>query len=134
MEVGEISPVSALEVSHQSCEALELFASALANLKGPTMLSHSNPPTPDPLIPRRGLRAVVTVSDMTLHRWLTKGLFPAPAMTMCGLRYWHASDIAAWKAGKRSGWTADDAAASIRRDHTAAARANRHAPELALAG
>src|SRR5579859_3034571 len=95
------------------------------------MLNSPAVPISDPLISRRQLRAMVPASDMTLWRWIEKGQFPPAAETINGFRYWRASHVREWDAGKRSGWMAADAAASVRRDHTAAARAKRHAPEPA---
>jgi len=55
------------------------------------------------------------VSRMTLSRWMRRGVFPSPAETIEGRRYWSAADVAAWERGKRSGWP-PDAGAAARRD------------------
>lgn len=52
----------------------------------------------DKLIDAATVRAKVTrggrpVSDMSLHRWIRKGVLPAPEKVIEGKRYWRESTI-----------------------------------------
>ena len=71
----------------------------------------------DGLVPRRGLRKLVPVSDMTIHRWMKAGEFPEP-VKIHGRNYWRAADIAAWIASREPGAAAPP---PPRRDRSGAA-------------
>jgi len=47
------------------------------------------------LLPRRELRRVVPVSDMTIWRWERDGLFPRH-VSINGRNYWRLSEISHW--------------------------------------
>lgn len=54
------------------------------------------------LLPRRLLRKLVPVSDMTIWRWERDGSFPRH-LTVHGRNYWLNSEVRAWMAGQRRG-------------------------------
>lgn len=54
----------------------------------------------DRLVNRRELRGTIPGADMTIWRWIKKGLFPPP-IVINGRRYWRASDIERWLAERR---------------------------------
>lgn len=47
------------------------------------------------LLPRRELRGLVPVSDMTIWRWERDGLFPRH-LSINGRNYWRLSEISDW--------------------------------------
>ena len=47
------------------------------------------------LLPRRELRQLVPVSDMTIWRWERAGLFPRH-VSINGRNYWRLSEISDW--------------------------------------
>jgi predicted DNA-binding transcriptional regulator AlpA len=47
------------------------------------------------LLPRRELRILVPVSDMTIWRWERVGLFPRH-LSINGRNYWRLSELRAW--------------------------------------
>jgi predicted DNA-binding transcriptional regulator AlpA len=47
------------------------------------------------LLPRRELRSLVPVSDMTIWRWERDGVFPRH-LSINGRNYWRLSEIADW--------------------------------------
>lgn len=51
--------------------------------------------TYDRLVPRRELRRLVPVSDMTIWRWERDSLFPRH-VSINGRNYWRYSEIADW--------------------------------------
>lgn len=65
---------------------------------------HISPPiTKDPnerLLPRRELRKIVPVSDMTIWRWEGAGQFPRH-LSINGRNYWLQSEIHAWLERRR---------------------------------
>ena len=55
------------------------------------------------LLPRRELRTLVPVSDMTIWRWERDGQFPRH-LSINGRNYWLFSEVRMWMAGQqRSG-------------------------------
>lgn len=47
------------------------------------------------LRPRRDVREIVPVSDMTMWRWIRAKKFPEP-VKMAGRNYWRSDEIDAW--------------------------------------
>jgi predicted DNA-binding transcriptional regulator AlpA len=47
------------------------------------------------LLPRRELRSLVPVSDMTIWRWERGGVFPRH-LSINGRNYWRLSEISEW--------------------------------------
>ena len=47
------------------------------------------------LLPRRELRRIVPVSDMTIWRWERDGLFPRH-VSINGRNYWRLSEVSDW--------------------------------------
>ena len=47
------------------------------------------------LLPRRELRSLVPVSDMTIWRWERDGVFPRH-LSINGRNYWRLSEISDW--------------------------------------
>jgi predicted DNA-binding transcriptional regulator AlpA len=56
------------------------------------------------LLPRRELRSLVPVSDMTIWRWERDGVFPRH-LSINGRNYWRLSEIADWIDGQQSAGT-----------------------------
>ena len=57
-------------------------------------------------LPRRELRALIPVSDMTIWRWERDGLFPRHLL-INGRNYWRLSELRDWMSSqKRAGWSA----------------------------
>ena len=54
------------------------------------------------LLPRRELRNLVPVSDMTIWRWERDGQFPRH-LSINGRNYWLRSEVLRWMAAQRSG-------------------------------
>jgi predicted DNA-binding transcriptional regulator AlpA len=66
------------------------------------IMTHANSPDRlDPsdrserLLPRRELRSLVPVSDMTIWRWERDGLFPRH-LVINGRNYWRLSELRKW--------------------------------------
>ena len=76
-------------------------------------MTHANisDPTPkDPnerLLPRRELRKIVPVSDMTIWRWEGAGQFPCH-LSINGRNYWLRSEILSWLEIQRDHATKED--------------------------
>lgn len=74
--------------------------------------THISQPTPnDPnerLLPRRELRKIVPVSDMTIWRWEGAGQFPRH-LSINGRNYWLKSEIHAWLEQRRDAQTGEGA-------------------------
>jgi predicted DNA-binding transcriptional regulator AlpA len=47
------------------------------------------------LLPRRALRKLVPVSDMTIYRWERDGIFPKH-FSINGRNYWRLSEVQQW--------------------------------------
>ena len=58
-------------------------------------LQISQIPSSERLVPRRLLRRLVPVSDMTIYRWERDGLFPRH-LEINGRNYWRQSEIDDW--------------------------------------
>ena len=54
------------------------------------------------LLPRRELRTLVPVSDMTVWRWERDGQFP-PHLSINGRNYWWRSEVHGWMAAQKRG-------------------------------
>jgi predicted DNA-binding transcriptional regulator AlpA len=57
------------------------------------------------LLPRRELRRLVPVSDMTIWRWERDGLFPRH-VSINGRNYWRLSEISEWMDRQQRGHSA----------------------------
>jgi len=51
------------------------------------------------LLPRRALRKLVPVSDMTIYRWERGGIFPKH-FSINGRNYWRLSEVQQWMDGQ----------------------------------
>lgn len=47
------------------------------------------------LLPRRRLRKLIPVSDMTIYRWERDGIFPKH-LSINGRNYWRLSEVRSW--------------------------------------
>lgn len=49
----------------------------------------------DMLLPRRALRKLIPVSDMTIYRWERDGTFPKH-LSINGRNYWRLGEVRSW--------------------------------------
>lgn len=56
------------------------------------------------LLPRRELRSLIPVSDMTIWRWERDGIFPRH-LSINSRNYWRLSELRDWMSSQeRAGW------------------------------